>query len=199
MSEFFYRSGPNEYGPLTSAELKKLVQGGRLRAVDEVRKGRHGNWVAAARIPGLFSQPVRQDLAINEMDVIAELPVRDPLEEEAAAESDRDTAVDSGEDSSDAVPARTREVSRLYRTEPSSRRDVLLVQCATAVAAVCYFTSLAGLLLGLFSLFNGLTLQHQIFTGLCFLFALVGGSGGCALSLLLAIHRGQCQIASPSR
>jgi hypothetical protein len=192
MAEFFYRSGPNEYGPLTSTELRKLVQGGRLIAGDEVRKGRHGNWVPAMTIPGLFSQPIRhEELAINEMDVIAEVPAPDPVESVASAESDRETAVDSGGDSGEAVAARARKPVRLSQHDQTDRRDTRLVQCATAIGAVCYFTSLAGLILGLLSLFSEQTLQHQIYTGLCFLFALVGLGSGCALSLLLAIHRGQ--------
>jgi hypothetical protein len=191
MAEFFYRSGPNEYGPLTSTELRKLVQGGRLMAGDEVRKGRQGSWVPAVSIPGLFGQPIRhEELAINEMDVVAEISSLDRLESMAAAESDRETAVDSEGDSGDAVAARDREPVRLPQCEPADRRHRLLMQCATATAAVCYFTSLAGLILGLLSLFSEQTLQHQIYTGLCFLFALVGLTSGCALSLLLAIHRG---------
>ncbi len=192
MADFFYRSGPNEYGPLSSAELRKLVQGGRLAAGDEVRKGRHGNWVSAATVPGLFSQPSRhEERAINEMDVVTDVPAADLLEFEEGAESDRETAVDSSADSSAGVPARVQEPVAHPRHAPDDRSDALLVPCATAVAALSYFTSLAGLILGVLSLFSEQTLQNQIYTGLCFLFALVGVVGGCALSLLLAIRRGQ--------
>src|SRR5262245_12682192 len=75
MDEFYCRSGPNEYGPLTATELRKLAQVGRLVADDEVRRGRQGKWILAANLPGLFTLPIRrEELAINEMDVVADLP-----------------------------------------------------------------------------------------------------------------------------
>ena len=64
MSEFYYRSGPNEFGPLTSNELRRLAQAGRLVADDEVRKGRHGKWLPALKLPGLFSITGRRDVAL---------------------------------------------------------------------------------------------------------------------------------------
>ena len=60
MSEYYYRSGQNEFGPLTSNELRRLVQAGRLVADDEIRKGRYGKWLPALKLPGLFSISERQ-------------------------------------------------------------------------------------------------------------------------------------------
>jgi len=189
VAEFFYRSGPNEFGPLTSSELKRLILGGRLSAGDEVRRGRHGNWVPAASVPGFFSQPYRgEERAINEMDVVTEGASQAMVE---PVEAERDTAVDSEAGGGEGIVADARKRAEHPQSAPADRHDALLVPCAIAIAGICYFTSLAGLVLGLLSLFSEQTLDHQIYTGLCFLFALVGLVSGCALNLLLAIHRGQ--------
>src|SRR5262245_66462088 len=100
MSEYYYRTGPNEFGPLTSNELRRLVQAGRLVADDEIRKGRHGKWLPALKLPGLFSVTDRHDEpAINEMDVMAasakpRISIPPPPDE-----SDRETTIDSSADS----------------------------------------------------------------------------------------------------
>src|SRR5579872_1112785 len=108
MAEFFYRSGPNEFGPLTATELKKLAGAGRLAAVDEVRKGRGGKWIRAADVVGLFDRAPRQtELAINEMDVMVGTLATDlPLPAEAVLESDRETALEPPITKKKKVPSR---------------------------------------------------------------------------------------------
>src|SRR5579872_1888138 len=65
MAEFYYRHGPNEFGPLTAAELKEMAHGGRVVRKGEVRRGKTGPWVAAERVQGLFvsasAPPIKQE------------------------------------------------------------------------------------------------------------------------------------------
>src|SRR5207302_9872255 len=89
MTEFFYRSGPNEFGPLDATELKQLAASGRLGTGDEVRRGRSGKWISAASVHGLFDTPKRRaDQAINEMDVISDAVLGTAL---ATPEAERET------------------------------------------------------------------------------------------------------------
>lgn len=188
MSEFFYRSGPNEYGPLTSTELKKLAGVGRLVAGDDVRKGRSGKWVSAASVQGLFSPLVRhEELAINEMDIVTDVQSAAPLEFDAAEQAGRDTAVDSQAESGEPAATRAPNSAPMSDRRLGDRWEVLLVHWATAVAGMCYFASLVGMLLGIFHLFGDQSQLHHVFIGICFLFALVGLASGCGINLLVAI------------
>ena len=54
MVEFYYRSGPNEYGPLAAEELRQMAREGRAIPSGEVRRGKTGPWVRADRVQGLF-------------------------------------------------------------------------------------------------------------------------------------------------
>jgi len=54
MAEFYYRSGPNEYGPLAAEELRQMAREGRAIPSGEVRRGKTGPWVPADRVQGLF-------------------------------------------------------------------------------------------------------------------------------------------------
>jgi hypothetical protein len=54
MAEFYYRSGPNEYGPLAADELRQMAREGRAIPSGEVRRGKTGPWVPADRVQGLF-------------------------------------------------------------------------------------------------------------------------------------------------
>jgi hypothetical protein len=187
MSEFFYRSGPNEYGPLTSNELRKLADAGRLAATVQVRKGRSGKWMAAGKVPGLFPHLAMHDEpAINEMDVIADVPAPGYFDQ-SAEPSQRDTAVDSEAKGSESRSVHSAHVPR--RKEDAQGNDSALRQRATVVAGICYFSSLFGAVLGTIRLFGDQTLLHHVFIGICFLFALIGLAGGCGISLLLARRR----------
>jgi len=44
----------NELGPLSSKQLRTLVEKGKLSPDDRVRQGTEGNWVPAGRVKGLF-------------------------------------------------------------------------------------------------------------------------------------------------
>jgi len=190
MSEFFYRSGLNEYGPLTSTEIRKLADAGRLSTDVEVRKGRSGKWISAANVPGLFRPPVpHNELAINEMDIVTSAAA-EPLRDSAAAEqSECDTAVDTQAQNGQPAATRATATAAVAGQKGVDRREELLVQCATAVAGACYFASLFGAVLGIVHLFGDQTLLHHVFIGICFLFALIGLASGCGISLLLANRR----------
>jgi hypothetical protein len=52
--EWYVQHNGKLYGPLSSANLKKLAAEGRISAATNVRLGAEGNWVPAARVQGLF-------------------------------------------------------------------------------------------------------------------------------------------------
>ena len=191
MVEFFYSSGPNEFGPLTAPQLKKLADAGRLAAGDEVRKGRSGKWVAAAAVHGLFDRPVRQpELAINEMDVVADMPPEDLAAPwNIAPEAERETAVDPRimEDSGNAAQSAE---SRLFPDARSNEpHGALLVSWATAVGVACYLASAAGLVLGILSFIGSENIMQETFGAVCFLIAIAGAAGGCSINLLLSLRQ----------
>ncbi len=190
MSEFFYRSGQNEYGPLTSAELKKLADAGRLAGAVEVRKGRSGRWVAASSVEGLSPHaPRRNEPAIHEMDIVMDASLLAPFDASAAEPSQQDTAVDS--EAKGGKPGSSKAPPELCGRQRGAgeQHDAGLVHWATAVAGMCYCAAFFGAVLGIICLFGDQTLLHHVFIGVCFLFALIGLAGGCGISLLLANRR----------
>ncbi len=191
MAEFFYRCGPNEYGPVSSAELKKLAQAGRVGAGDQIRQGRTGKWLPATTLPGLVSPPVRrEERAINEMDIVAEIPVTTALDPApAGALSESDTAVSSQADSAEVPALRRVDPRSLPAQRPLAAPDGARVQWATAVVALCYVASAVGLVAGVVILLGERDLLRATFAGVCFLLALVGLAGGCTISLILSLRR----------
>jgi hypothetical protein len=190
MSEYYYRSGQNEFGPLTSNELRRLVQAGRLVADDEIRKGRHGKWLPALKLPGLFSVTERHDEpAINEMDVIAAAVSPHISRPRPSDESDRETAIDSSADSGEVIAGRVPHAS-FPRNRRAVDDDPLLIKSASAVAAICYFAAAAGLVLGVIGLFGEQGLLNQTFSAVWFVFALLGLVGGCCIRLLVSMRQG---------
>ncbi len=187
MTEFFYRSGPNEFGPLDATELKHLASSGRLGASDEVRRGRSGKWIPAASVHGLFGVSIskrRSDQAINEMDVIAENPVGAALAMPAAPEAERDTAADTAITTEKTLTARATE-----RDVPpaSSATQSLKGQAsgwAAAVAVICYLSSLLAVGAGTWRLTTAANEMQQILGAVCLLIAIVSLAAGCAISLL---------------
>jgi GYF domain 2 len=55
--EWYIQHGGKQYGPLTSADLKKLAAQRKITPATNVRQGTAGNWVAASRVQGLFAAP----------------------------------------------------------------------------------------------------------------------------------------------
>jgi GYF domain 2 len=55
--EWYLQHGGKQYGPLTSADLKKLAAQRKITPATNVRQGTAGNWVAASRVQGLFAAP----------------------------------------------------------------------------------------------------------------------------------------------
>jgi hypothetical protein len=54
-NEWYIQHGGKQYGPLTSANLKKLAAERKITPSTNVRLGTAGNWVPAARVQGLFA------------------------------------------------------------------------------------------------------------------------------------------------
>jgi hypothetical protein len=185
MTEFFYRSGPNEFGPLDATELKHLAASGRLGTGDEVRRGRSGKWIPAASVSGLFDIPKRRaDQAINEMDVIAEIPIGMALAMPAAPEAERDTAADTAITTE--KPATTR-ASERDQSPASSLTEAPHGQPspgAVAIAVICYLASLLAAGAGTWRLTTAANEMQQILGAVCLLIAIVSLAAGCAISLL---------------
>lgn len=53
--EWYVQHNGKLYGPLTSANLKKLAAEGKVSPSTNVRSGTEGNWVPAGRVQGLFA------------------------------------------------------------------------------------------------------------------------------------------------
>jgi hypothetical protein len=54
-NEWYVQHGGKQYGPLTSANLKKLATDGKIVPATSVRLGSDGAWVPASRVQGLFA------------------------------------------------------------------------------------------------------------------------------------------------
>ena len=53
-SEWFYRSGSDEFGPVSSTEVRSLVKAGKIVPTTPIRKTDGAKWTKAERIKGLF-------------------------------------------------------------------------------------------------------------------------------------------------
>jgi hypothetical protein len=53
-NEWYVQHGGKEHGPLTSVNLKKLAEDGKIAPTTSVRLGADGAWVPAGRVKGLF-------------------------------------------------------------------------------------------------------------------------------------------------
>jgi hypothetical protein len=187
MTEFFYRSGPNEFGPLDATELKQLAASGRIATGDEVRRGRSGKWIPAASVHGLFDIPKRRaDQAINEMDVIAEIPIGTALAVPAAPEAERDTAADTAITSDKTVAVRATERDQAPASTPTQSVYPQASGWALAVCAICYVMSLLAVGAGTWRLATAANEMQQIVGAVCLLIAIVSLAAGCAISLLHA-------------
>lgn len=55
--QWYVQQGGKQYGPLTSANLKKLATEGKITQSTSVRLGDTGAWTPASRVQGLFAAP----------------------------------------------------------------------------------------------------------------------------------------------
>ena len=53
--QWYVQHGGKQYGPMTSANLKKLAVDGKISPTTSVRSGAEGAWVPASRVQGLFA------------------------------------------------------------------------------------------------------------------------------------------------
>lgn len=53
-TQWYYRRAGNEYGPVSSQELKRLAAAGEIAPTDGVRRNDRNGWTPAARVHGLF-------------------------------------------------------------------------------------------------------------------------------------------------
>src|SRR5262245_12090773 len=52
--EWFFQDGDQVLGPLMPADLRRLLQQGRINPDTPIRKGAEGKWLRAAKVPGLL-------------------------------------------------------------------------------------------------------------------------------------------------
>ncbi|MGC1274872.1 MAG: GYF domain-containing protein [Planctomycetaceae bacterium] len=62
---WFCRMLDSEFGPYTLAEVRELADQEQLAPDDELREGTAGPWMQAAKVPGLFSESVVRQRAIE--------------------------------------------------------------------------------------------------------------------------------------
>ena len=204
MAEFFYRCGPNEYGPLTSAELKRLAQTGRVGAADEIRQGRSGKWVLAETVPGLFPHLVphrevtinrdrgsHRDLAINEMDVVTEIPPANIAERGVGSIAESDTVVGSAAESHE-VPSLRHSAHAPHPPHSAiEKSDAVPVRRSLAVAGLCQAAAALGLAAVVAMLvFGERSLLYGVFAGVGFLISVIAFAGGRTIKRLLDLRAG---------
>ena len=54
MSQWYYRKGSTRFGPVSEAELKRLLASGELKSGDTVRSGNMTEWKPAIEVDGLM-------------------------------------------------------------------------------------------------------------------------------------------------
>ena len=59
-SDWYYAKGNRQLGPVSSTELKQLAESGQLVAEDLVWREGMVEWIAAAKVKGLFDAPVEE-------------------------------------------------------------------------------------------------------------------------------------------
>lgn len=195
MADYYFRSGPNEFGPLTTSQLKKLAAAGRLSDQDEVRKGRSGEWVLAGTVAGVFESPPRpQELAINEMDVLTGLSPGLGDCAPSVPQAERDTAYEAKVTREGNARLHNSHSDLPSRANAGRTRHGSLLKWAKAVGILCYGSSGLGLSLGGFSLLGSVSVTHEILGGVCFLIAIVALACGCAVNLLAAVLARQSDV-----
>jgi hypothetical protein len=55
-AQWYFRYGDSEFGPVTAADLRKLVRTRRVYPDTPIRKGADGRWFAASEVKGLFTE-----------------------------------------------------------------------------------------------------------------------------------------------
>jgi hypothetical protein len=73
--QWFLQHAGKQYGPLTSAQLKKLAGDGKITPASQIRLGAEGAWGPASRVQGLFPAPPESSL-LDELDALP--PVAPP-------------------------------------------------------------------------------------------------------------------------
>ena len=72
-SQWFYRAGTQEVGPVSSAQIRALVSDGTITPETALRKD-DSNWMKASRIKGLFGETVAEPE--NELDPLVAMGAR---------------------------------------------------------------------------------------------------------------------------
>src|SRR5262249_51082736 len=138
-------------------------------------------------VQGLFGAPKRRaDLAINEMDVIAELPVTAAVEAPSPPVAEQETSSDAG------LTAEKVIITRTIEREPSSASSPIVPERSghqfpgftVAVILACYLTALIALAAGIWRLTRAANELQQILGTLLLGLAIVSLAAGCALGLL---------------
>ena len=61
--QWFYRSGTEEFGPLSVGQVRSLVRAGTILQDTPIRRAEDANWIKAVRIKGLFGDAPASDSA----------------------------------------------------------------------------------------------------------------------------------------
>ncbi len=72
--EWYVQHGGKQYGPMPSANLKKLATEGKITPVTQVRSGESGTWVPASKVQGLFAAPKAQPPGTSSQRVVVPPP-----------------------------------------------------------------------------------------------------------------------------
>lgn len=61
MSQWFYFKDGNKQGPISGAQLREMVQGGKIQPTDQLWREGLQKWVSASKVKGLFANKVPQN------------------------------------------------------------------------------------------------------------------------------------------
>jgi len=110
-----------KFGPYTMAQLKQLVEMGKLKPDDELKKGADGDWESASNITGLFPEPEESAeeeenlFGDDEEDAPAPVRAKTPIKKPAISD-DEEAAFGDDEEEEAAAPR--------GKSKPAARRPV---------------------------------------------------------------------------
>jgi hypothetical protein len=155
--EWYFTTGGQEVGPVSSFELRQLADSGWITPRTEVRKDGMSRWYTAGKIKGLFPDGVGQTVNNNS----SEWPLLEGAStiDQQQHDADRSTAPVSAHDTSAIrLPAsKTAATRRVGRTGPAVRYPAMaqLVSLYQFLATICFMS------FAILGVLGGVIFAHQ--------------------------------------
>ncbi|MDR2114852.1 MAG: GYF domain-containing protein [Planctomycetaceae bacterium] len=129
VQQWYYRKGTARFGPVSSADIKKMATEGKLEPTDLLRGVGMTEWVAASKIKGLFPIPQAKSVTPQKTEVNDELGLAplEPIKQDAAPATKSAAKPVSQNPTTKPVsqnPA-AKHVSQTPTTKPASQKPVV--------------------------------------------------------------------------